>query len=57
MVRRSKVARIRSVSKKRPSAPAAKSGSLKENLPLGYKEHQNALTGPAAAQAFIAKIK
>jgi hypothetical protein len=57
MVRLSKVTRIRSVSKKRPSAPAVKTGALKETLPNGFKEHKNALTGEVAAKAFIAKVR
>ena len=57
MVRLSKVTRIRSVSKKRPSQPAQKTGALKETLPNGFKEHKNALTGDVATRAFIAKIR
>jgi hypothetical protein len=57
MVRRSKVARDRSVSYKRPSRAGKKTGPLQETLPLGYKEHANALTGDVAAAAFIPKIK
>ncbi len=57
MVRLSKVARMRAVSKKRPSKPSAKTGPLKSTLAKGYKEHANALTGEMASQAFIAKVK
>lgn len=57
MVRYSKVERMRSVTRKRPSAPAKKTGAVKENLPGGFKEHVNALTGKQASTAFIPKIK
>ncbi len=57
MVRLSKVARMRAVSKKRPAKPQIKTGPLKENLPQGFKEHKNALAGDLAGRAFIAKIK
>ena len=57
MVRLSKVTRMRSVSKKRPSKPSVKTGPLKETLANGFKEHQNALTGDLASRAFISRIK
>ena len=57
MVRLSKVTRMRAVSKKRPAKPHVKTGALKENLPQGFKEHKNALTGDLASGAFIAKVK
>lgn len=57
MVRLSKVTRMRSVSKKRPSKPTAKTGPLKSTLAKGFKEHQNALTGEHATRAFISRIK
>lgn len=57
MVRRSKVERMRSVTRKRPSAPAVKTGPQKENIPHGFKHHENALTGERATLAFIPKIK
>jgi|APSaa5957512622_1039677.scaffolds.fasta_scaffold02635_2 hypothetical protein len=38
-------------------APSVKTGSKKDNLPLGYKERSNALEGDIAKEAFIAKIK
>lgn len=57
MVRISKQAENRSQSPRRPRPPAKKTGALKSNLPLGFKEHKNALEGDVAATAFIPKIK
>jgi len=34
-----------------------KTGSKKDNLPKGYKEHSNALEGDLAAMTFIGKVK
>lgn len=57
MVRISKQSerRSRSPHKHRPSSK--KTGSLKDNLPNGFKEHTNSLEGEIAAMAFIPKIK
>ncbi len=57
MVRISKQAERRSVSRRRPSPPAKKTGARKENLPLGFKVHENGVAGPLAATLFIPKIK
>ena len=38
-------------------APAKKTGSLKDNLELGYKSHANAVEGDLAHSLFIPKIK
>jgi hypothetical protein len=57
MVRISKQSEKRSVSRRRPKAPAQKTGSRKDHLPSGFKTHQNALEGDSAATAFIPKIK
>jgi hypothetical protein len=57
MVRISKQAEKRSRSPRRTRAPAKKTGALKDNLPNGYKEHVNALSGDIAATSFIPKIK
>jgi len=52
--------RIGKVEEKRNRSPRkrrifyAKTGSKKDNLPLGYKEHSNALDNPSI---FIAKVK
>ncbi len=57
MVRISKQAERRAKSPRRRRAPSPKTGSLKDNLPSGYKFHENALSGAAASSAFIPKIK
>lgn len=57
MVRISKQAERRAVSRRRPSSPSEKTGPRADALPLGYKEHANALEGTAAKKAFIPKIK
>ena len=57
MVRISKKAERRSVSRRRPRPPSEKTGSRKDNLPKGYREHSNALEGEMAALAYIPKIK
>jgi len=57
MVRISKQSERRSRSPRKRRAPAAKTGPKKDQLPLGYKEHANALNGDMAAQFFIPKIR
>lgn len=44
MVRISKQKERRSVSHRKHKAPAVKTGPLKDNLPLGYKPVENALS-------------
>ena len=57
MVRISKQSERRNQSPRKNRAPAAKTGPLRDNLPKGYKEHHNALSGDVAATAFIPTIK
>lgn len=57
MVRISKQSERRARSPHRPRKNSVKTGPLKDNLVLGYKEHPNALEGTSAAAAFIPKIK
>lgn len=56
MTRMSKPARRRAVSPRKRRAPAEKTGSRENNLPLGYKKHANAVEGDLAAQIFIRKV-
>jgi hypothetical protein len=56
MVRISKQQERRSVSPRKRKAPSKKTGPLKDNLPLGYKEHTNAIQGNLSLQFFIPKI-
>lgn len=57
MVRISKQGERRNESPRRPRAPSKKTGSQRDKLPKGFKEHANAVAGEAAAKAFIPKIK
>ena len=57
MVRISKQAERRSVSRRRCRPPAPKTGPLQDKLPLGYKTHANAVDGAPAESYFIPKIK
>lgn len=54
MTRLSKQERRRMVSPRKRHYPAKKTGSLKDNLPNGYKEHENAAPNQ---EMFIPKIK
>lgn len=57
MVRISKQQERRSTSPRRPPAPSKKTGPKKDLLKLGYKQHSNAVDGPAAQSVFIPKIR
>ncbi len=57
MTRISKQAERRAQSPRKHRKPSPKTGSLKCNLPLGYKEHSNALEVEFAVPTFIAKVK
>ncbi len=57
MVRISKQAERRNRFPRKHRAPSEKTGSLKDNLPEGYKAHANALEGDLAKMVFIPKIK
>jgi hypothetical protein len=57
MVRISKQAKRRAVSRRRPAPPAKKTGPVKDALAHGYKEHPNAVTGDLAQFSFVPKIK
>ena len=53
MVRISKQSERRSVSPRRPTISGEKTGSRKDNLPKGFKEHKNAIS---SEHGFIPKI-
>jgi len=58
MTRISKQKERRSISPRKNKKPSIKTGSLKDNLPLGYKPHINALDENAhQSLMFIPKIK
>lgn len=56
MVRISKQNQRRATSHRRTRMPAAKTGAKQENIPGGFKEQVNALTGDIAKTAYIPKI-
>ncbi len=56
MTRMSKQGRRRNQSPRRPKLSFIKTGPKKDQLPLGYKEHINALPNENQT-AFISKIK
>ena len=57
MTRTSKQEERRAQSPRRPRRPGKKTGSKKDNLPKGYREHANALEGDQASQYFIGKVR
>lgn len=57
MVRISKQAKKRAVSRRRPSPPAKKTGPKNDALPQGFKLHANAIQGDLGQASFIPKIK
>jgi hypothetical protein len=57
MVRISKQTERRSQSPRKTRNPSVKTGPLSDNLKDGFKLHENALSGDAAALAFIPIIK
>jgi hypothetical protein len=57
MVRISKQEERRQKCPRRRRAPSPKTGSLKDKLPLGFKEQPNAIQGTLSQTAFIPKIK
>lgn len=57
MVRISKQSERRQRSPRKHKAPSVKTGPLKDNLPLGFKAHANALDGSVATTAFIPNIR
>lgn len=57
MTRTSKQESRRHVYPKKRHYPSPKTGSLKDNLPLGYKQHTNALSIEANTSVYIAKVK
>lgn len=57
MVRISKQAERRSRRPHRTRAPALKTGAKKDNLPMGFKEHANAISDSNIAQTtFIGRV-
>ena len=57
MTRISKQNERRMQSPRKARKPSQKTGTLKDNLPKGFKENSNALQGEIAEKAFIPKLK
>ncbi len=57
MVRISKQEERRQKCPRRRKAPSIKTGSLKDNLPKGFKPHANAVQGDVSASYFIPQIQ
>lgn len=57
MVRISKQAERRAVSKRRPAPPAKKTGPKQDALPQGFKYHENAVAAEITPLCFVPKIK
>lgn len=57
MTRISKQNQRRAVSPRRPSVASTKTGPKKDNLPKGYREHENTFKCEGRTNIFIPKIK
>lgn len=56
MTRTSKQGKLRRISKRRPAPPSPKTGPKKNDLPLGFKPHENAIPTDGTATRFFPKI-
>jgi len=56
MTRMSKPAKRRAVSPRKRRHAGPKTGPKTDNLPKGFREHANAISGDLANQVFIPKI-
>lgn len=57
MTRMSKKGERRAVSPRRRRAPGKKTGPKRDALPMGFREHINAVQDGAVQQLFIPKVK
>lgn len=57
MTRISKQAQRRAVSPRKRRTPGVKTGPKKDNLPEGFKVHENAFASESTVTTFIPKIK
>jgi len=57
MVRISKQSEKRSKGPRRCRFPSPKTGSLQDQLPLGYKPHENSYKDASNTSVFIPKVK
>ncbi len=56
MVRISKQNQRRATSPRKPKIGAKKTGAKKDNLPKGYREHENAVQSKHSETIFIGKV-
>ena len=56
MTRISKQGKLRHISYHRPRPPSPKTGPKTNNLPLGFRVHENAAPAESASSRFIPKI-
>lgn len=57
MVRMSKQGERRAQFPRKTKNPSPKTGTKENNLPHGFKPHENGIVGDMATKAFIPKIK
>lgn len=57
MTRTSKQAERRAMSPRKHRTPGVKTGSKKDNLPKGYREHSNAIDADLKETIFVGKVK
>lgn len=57
MTRMSKQGKRRAISPRRPRPPSPKTGTKKDALPLGFKSHENAMSGETAQTRFFPKVR
>ena len=57
MTRTSKKEERRNRSPRKPKIGGVKTGAKKDNLPRGFKEHENAIKNPESEISFIPKIR
>ena len=57
MTRMSKKGERRGKSPRKHKAPSTKTGPKKDNLPMGFKAHKNAVEGDLGKTIFVPKIK
>ncbi len=56
MTRISKQGQLRNISRRRPAPPTPKTGPKPNNLPLGFRPHENAIPAESAKTRFFPKI-
>jgi hypothetical protein len=57
MTRQSKQGERRAISPRRPRSPYPKTSAKRDNLPFGFKKHENAIEGEVSDGRFFPKMK